>query len=96
MARAARSRARREKQLKDDLRVDTHIERTGEHPALPRIPRHSSWTCRVCGYKPLDRNQRFCLSCGRDYWGNPGVDPATLDKPARPQVRKGVSNPDPH
>lgn len=51
---------------------------------LRRIKHHSetTWECRVCRYKPnVDKRSKFCLNCGRDFWGNPGTIPtdATRD-----------------
>lgn len=52
----------------------------GEHkeliPRLHRKPR-GPWTCRTCKFGPIDKDSRYCVSCGRDWWGNPGVIPDT-------------------
>jgi hypothetical protein len=46
------------------------------------------WRCRVCGYWPnVDKRSKFCISCGRDYWGNEGTIPTDVGDP-RPQVYK--------
>lgn len=53
------------------------------HPALPPIrhKRSEVWECRVCGYKPnIDKQSKFCLNCGRDFWGNPGSIPEGITR----------------
>ena len=58
------------------------------HEALPTLRRdpNAAWRCRVCGYSPnIDKRSKFCISCGRDYWGNPGKIPGDVGDP-RPQV----------
>jgi len=44
---------------------------------LSRIPEKpgTAWECRVCGYRLLDKKARFCVNCGRDFWGAPGEIP---------------------
>lgn len=62
------------------------VERTGNHPALQRITKPpGTWKCRTCGYGPLDNETKYCVSCGRDWYGNPGRIPT--DKPYRPGLR---------
>lgn len=52
-------------------------------PGLSKI-RHKTtdvWECRVCGYKPnIDKRSKFCLNCGRDFWGNPGTIPTDITR----------------
>jgi len=52
------------------------------HPALPPIRKaRGAWECRVCHYKPnLDKVSKYCINCGRDYWGNPGIIPQGLGR----------------
>lgn len=39
------------------------------------------WRCRVCEYWPnLDSQSRFCVNCGRDYFGNPGTIPTGITR----------------
>lgn len=60
------------------------------HPLLPRIRHRPTdvWKCRVCGYGPnVDLRSEFCVSCGRDYYGNPGTIPDDVGDP-RAQVYK--------
>ena len=68
----------------------------GEAPEGPNVEglskfRHRAtdvWRCRVCGYWPnVDKRSEFCVSCGRDYWGNPGTIPDDVGDP-RAQVFK--------
>ncbi len=34
------------------------------------------WQCRVCHYNyNTDARSLYCIQCGRDFWGNPGVIP---------------------
>lgn len=62
----------------DDDRVDREAERTGNRPGIDRITgAKGAWYCRVCHFGPIDKSSKFCVSCGRDWYGNPGVIPDT-------------------
>jgi hypothetical protein len=58
---------------------------------LEKIPHSKTdvWTCRTCGYSPnVDSRSPFCLSCGRDFWGNPGQIPPKEEKDPRAGIRE--------
>jgi hypothetical protein len=45
---------------------------------LPILPHAATdiWRCRVCHWWPnIDSRSRFCIQCGRDYFGNRGTIP---------------------
>lgn len=73
-------------------KIRTGNERTGDHPALgkTRIQR-STWECKTCSYAPIARTTHHCPNCGRDKYGLPGPIPDNDDKPARAQVREGIT-----
>lgn len=74
-------------------RKDTGNERTGDHPALPSHRKPKTWRCRVCGYYPLDKKEKFCVSCGRDWYGNPGIIPHADRSSPRDRQYEGSGDP---
>lgn len=68
------------------------------HPALSKL-RHGEmdvWRCRVCGYSPnIDKRSEFCVSCGRDYWGNPGTIPDDVGDERQQVYRVGYEELEP-
>ena len=75
----------------DDIEQDVKLrDPVGAAPGIPRV-RHTAnqvWTCRRCGYHPnIDNVSPFCLSCGCDFYGNPGTIHEAEDKPPRAGLR---------
>jgi len=74
----------------DSDHVDKKAERTGNRSPLPRITGpHGAWTCRVCKFGPIDKKHKNCVSCGRDWFGNPGVIPDQEISTPRGRLFKG-------
>lgn len=57
-------------------KVDEYAEHTGNAPGItPITGPKTTWKCRVCKFGYIDRATKVCVSCGRDWYGNPGTIP---------------------